>query len=633
MIKVDQDKCVNCHQCISVCTVKFCNNGSKDHVEVNSDLCIGCGECLEACEHNARQYIDDWEEGQKALKQNNDMIGIVAPSIAANFPEHYKNINGWLKDYWNAEAIFDVSFGAELTVKSYLEYIQEKDPECVIAQPCPALVNYIKIYAPELLSYLAPADSPMLHTIKMVEEFYPEYRDHKIIMISPCIAKKQEFESTGYGGKVYNITITTVKNYFDESNDDLTKYPEIDFEGPRAERASGFSTPGGLLKTVKREVPDIESTARKIEGPEEIYDYFDNLTTSVDSKVAPLLIDCLNCSLGCNGGTGVDTENMTRDQLDTNVRKRVEELKAEYQKEQDSRNFITQLFDSEDPIETQLLNHWDRNLYDRDYNNQSHRRLKEPDENELNDVFHKMKKYEKEDKEVNCANCGYNSCKKMAKAIFLGLNKPENCHYYVEKNMEEAKARIEERKEKSQERAQHVSELVEDISKKLQELNSSNKTVASRAQNTVKKASNSLQGLQTLVDKSLEVTDEVDNLKNIVEEISDIANRTNLLAMNATIEADRAGNAGDAFNVVADEIKNLSINSKSEAEDIGAFVEDFNVQVEEVMHSIQKKVSQIENALEENSETSKEIVEFTNEIDETIQTITNEVKEINQSKG
>jgi iron only hydrogenase large subunit-like protein len=61
------------------------------------------------------------------------------------------------------EDFFDVSFGAELTVKSCLEYMKAENPSTVIAQPCPAIVTYIELYQRELLPYLAPADSPMLH--------------------------------------------------------------------------------------------------------------------------------------------------------------------------------------------------------------------------------------------------------------------------------------------------------------------------------------------------------------------------------------------------------------------------------------------------------------------------------------
>ena len=65
--------------------------------------------------------------------------------------------------------MFDVSFGAELTVKSYLEYIRARHPEMVISQPCPAIVTFVEIYMPELLPYLAPADS-MAEMINQTDE-------------------------------------------------------------------------------------------------------------------------------------------------------------------------------------------------------------------------------------------------------------------------------------------------------------------------------------------------------------------------------------------------------------------------------------------------------------------------------
>ena len=196
VINVDSDKCQNCHACISVCPSKFCNNGSGNHVKINDDLCIGCGQCIEACTWKARTRIDDTEQFFADLRRGVPIVTVVAPAVAASFPTTYLNLNGWLKSH-GVSANFDVSFGAELTIKSYLEHIQNNHPRTVIAQPCPVIVSYIELYKPELLEYLAPADSPMLHTIKMIKEFYPEYRDHKVAVISPCIAKKREFEETG----------------------------------------------------------------------------------------------------------------------------------------------------------------------------------------------------------------------------------------------------------------------------------------------------------------------------------------------------------------------------------------------------------------------------------------------------
>jgi iron only hydrogenase large subunit-like protein len=235
VIEVDPQKCVNCHACIAACPVKYCNNGTADHVEVDPDLCIACGSCIAACTHGARRGVDDFPRALEALGSGQRMIAISAPAIASNFPESYLRVQGWLQSL-GVRDFFDVSFGAELTIKSYADYLKNAGPSTVIAQPCPAVVSYIELYQPELLPYLAPADSPMLHTIKMIREYYPVYSGYKILVLSPCYAKRREFDETGLGD--YNVTFKSLADHIKAEGIDLRSYPEIDFVGDAAERAA-----------------------------------------------------------------------------------------------------------------------------------------------------------------------------------------------------------------------------------------------------------------------------------------------------------------------------------------------------------------------------------------------------------
>ncbi|HEY1407077.1 MAG TPA: [Fe-Fe] hydrogenase large subunit C-terminal domain-containing protein, partial [Spirochaetota bacterium] len=356
VVQVIKEKCVNCHVCISVCPVKFCNNALNDHVEINPDMCIGCGTCIKNCTHGARRGIDDFEAFLNDINSLS-FVAVVAPAAASNFHDIHA-LNGFLKSF-GVVAFFDVSFGAELTIKSYLSHIQTNAPKTVISQPCPAIVTFIEIYHPELIPYLAPADSPMLHTIKMIRTYYPQYAQHKIIMVSPCYAKKREFDETGLSDSVYNVTIRSLADYAADKGIDIDSYPRVDFDNPPAERAVTFSTPGGLIETARRDLPDADYVSRKIEGVEHIYHYLETLKDSISSGVAPLLVDCLNCAHGCNGGPGTLNHDVPLDHIESHINKRKNAMKKRYASSKDSK--------SSRKVHKVLNKYWNAKLYARNY--------------------------------------------------------------------------------------------------------------------------------------------------------------------------------------------------------------------------------------------------------------------------
>jgi iron only hydrogenase large subunit-like protein len=552
VVAVDPDKCINCHSCIAACPVKFCNNGKGSFVEVNENLCIGCGRCIQACTHDARYHIDDFEEFANCLNKKVPMVAIVAPAIAANFPEHYLNFNGWLKSL-GIEAIFDVSFGAELTIKSYLEHLKNK-PKTIIAQPCPAIVSYIQIYRPELIQYLAPADSPMLHTIKMIKTFYPKYANHKVAVISPCLAKAREFDETGLGD--YNVTMKTLKNYIELYNIDLSSFPETGFDSPSPERAVLFSTPGGLLQTAERENPGIKSVTRKIEG-ESIFHYLDHLPENISQGYAPALIDCLNCEKGCNGGPGTINQNTPQDELEHFVEQRSKLMKERFEKKQEEQPEKNILFSS------QLNNYWKPALYARKYKNLKHLNdLKRPSPVEENEIFHSMKKYTETD-QYNCTSCGYGTCKDMAFAIYNGLNKKENCHYFKSKTL---------------------LEMADNVTSTFDQFEKNTDTII-----TLVKAMENLKTEFSVIGNSIEKYNKLlQEFENIAGNINTLSKQTNLLAINAALEAARAGDAGKGFAVVANEVKRLAENSTIEANKITPYSRKINEFLIEINHIVKK---------------------------------------------
>ncbi len=102
-------------------------------------------------------------------------------------------------------------------------------------------------------------------------------------------------------------------------------------ENDPSERATSFSSPGGLLETAERFVPGISASTRKIEGHPVIFNYLDRLSMKIKSGQKPVskLIDCLNYERGCNDGTGTNNHEMFIDDLEACVKQHRKEREEE----------------------------------------------------------------------------------------------------------------------------------------------------------------------------------------------------------------------------------------------------------------------------------------------------------------
>jgi len=84
-----------------------------------------------------------------------------------------------------------------------------------------------------------------------------------------------------------------------------------------------------------------------------------------------------------------------------------------------------------------------------------------------------------------------------------------------------------------------------------------------------------------------------DEIRSIVREIRDIAERTNLLSLNAAIEAARAGTAGRGFAVVADEVRKLAERTRLSTEEISGKVLSIQSNVRLVVDAMHQNLQEV----------------------------------------
>ncbi len=203
---------------------------------------------------------------------------------------------------------------------------------------------------------------------------------------------------------------------------------------------------------------------------------------------------------------------------------------------------------------------------------------------------------------------------------------------------------IEQISKGAQEQAANVnatSELVIGMAKSIEEVASNSQDVTEAVLNTervaeegrksVVKTIEGMQRIKATVYQSAEQIKELgkhsQQIGEIVEMIDEIAEQTNLLALNAAIEAARAGEQGKGFAVVADEVRKLAERSGKATKEITTLINTIRQLTGQAVNGMEQGTSEVETG----STLADEAGEALNQIIHTVKTVNEQVKSITKT--
>lgn len=413
-----KENCKRCYTCIRECPAKAIKVESGQ-AKVLPERCIGCGHCVKVCTQGAKEILSGIDSTTLWLRsaregKNVKVVALLAPSFPAAFSNiQPKILVGALKQI-GFSSVLEVSYGAELINVLYKKAIEGRDPKHrekpLIATTCPAIVEYIEKYIPELIPKLAKIVSPMIATGKVAKKLWG--KNCKTVFIGPCIAKKKERQRERYAEIIDEVlTFQELQNIFERENISWAKIQPADFDKPHPGLAKIYPLSGGLIRSAGLNYDLLSNSFIFTDGKKNVVRLLEYLKKgTIDAH----LIDMLFCE-GCINGPAIGNE--------INFFKKKQKI-VEFAK------------NSSHELDQQMFNNFLKELDLTTYFYNQNKRIPDPSEKEINKILQKINKFSRND-ELNCGACGYDTCREYAKALYKGLAEEEMCLPYLIEKLEQ----------------------------------------------------------------------------------------------------------------------------------------------------------------------------------------------------
>lgn len=290
----DNDKCIKCMRCISVCDkvqgVKIWDvegTGSRTGVYVSGNRkieesdCVLCGQCITHCPVGALRERDDTEKAWWAIENKKKVTVVqVAPAVRAAWGEVFglseeEATMGKIADALKKigfDYVFDTVFSADLTImeegNEFVERFKKGDMKQMpmFTSCCPGWVRFVKSQYPHLVSRLSTAKSPQQMFGAVMKTYFAKKigvapEDMVTVSVMPCVAKKGESNMElfyeEYAGHDVDVVLTTreLTRMIRMAHIDPETLEDIPCDDPMADGTGAgviFGTTGGVMEAALR---------------------------------------------------------------------------------------------------------------------------------------------------------------------------------------------------------------------------------------------------------------------------------------------------------------------------------------------------------------------------------------------
>lgn len=395
-LNLNKANCKNCYKCIRNCPVKSIRF-SGDRAYIIPDECVLCGTCFVVCPQNAKEIVSSLEKAKTLLQEYPEVYVTVAPSFATAYPGVSATSFSKAMQKLGFKGAQETAIGAQIVAAEYDRLVNEETSSIIISTCCASVNMLVERHYPENINYLAPVISPMRADAREIKKEHP---NAKVFFVGPCISKKYEGDNSD--GDI-DCVLT-----FDELDEWMNK-EKVEFENIPDENPGGrsrlFPTTGGILDTMKKNNPNYTYIA--IDGIENCIKAMEDIKSG---KISNCFIEMSSCIGSCSQGPGLAKR------IHTPVKSAIDVKKfAAGQTSFEINNPLT----SKDLLNTFYFQAKNKN---------------NPSEEQIRSILQKTGKTRPED-ELNCACCGYNTCREKAIAVFQGKADINMCLPFIkEKN-------------------------------------------------------------------------------------------------------------------------------------------------------------------------------------------------------